>query len=80
MSDKQIFTRPISGNKNTFLFGLMNTIKPVKQNFIRSMIRKLRVLDLEASSTGTKKKKNILNFLNFGKATCYSKSNYNFSC
>ena len=36
------------------------TIYPVKQNLIISMIKKLRVLELEAIATG-KKKKNLLN-------------------
>ena len=35
--------------------------KPVKQNFIKSMIGKSRVLELEACVTGTKKEKNLVN-------------------
>ena len=39
----------------------MKPVLPVTQNLVKSMIKKLRVLELEASVTGTKKEINLLN-------------------
>ena len=39
------------------------------------MIKTSRLLELEASETGTKKEKNLQILLNFGKKTCYLKPN-----
>ena len=48
-------------SKNPVQVTLIQVIQPLKQNLIRSMIRKLRVIELEGSVTGTKKEENLLN-------------------